>query len=182
MFLADLSFLTLVQDFYLVFTLFSYYLFTHFLLITSGFALIISLYVIYFSFYFLILYYLSSALSLPLVYFNMANAGYESLREGMQALPLTGSWSVCSPLQSACLLLSLRGQVVLSLTPLSPYSPIKKTGLYLVKAQFLGGNKAEITLELFSADTLHSSFLLDSNNLQIVYRFVNKQYVLFTLP
>lgn len=138
MFSADLSFLTLVQDFYLVFTLFSYYLFTYFLLITSGFALIISLYVIYFSFYFLILYYLSSALSLPLVYFNIANAVYESLREGMQATLLTGSWSVCSLLQFACLFLSLTGLILLSPKPLCLNSPIRMTGLYLAKAQSLG--------------------------------------------
>lgn len=92
MFWADLSFLTLVQDFYLVFTLFSYYLFTYFLLITSGFALIISLYVIYFSFYFLILYYLSSALSLPLLYFNIARA--VSKAQGRECKPKEAHWKV----------------------------------------------------------------------------------------
>lgn len=110
MFWADLSFLTLVQDFYLVFTLFSYYLFTYFLLITSGFALIISLYVIYFSFYFLILYYLSSALSLPLLYFNIANSVPKAQGRGCKQQEAHWKLKCLSPppLQSARIFLSLR--------------------------------------------------------------------------
>lgn len=120
MFWADLSFLTLVQDFYLVFTLFSYYLFTYFLLITSGFALIISLYVIYFSFYFLILYYLSSALSLPLLYFNIANSVPKA--QGRGCKQQEAHWNLkClfpPPPTSVCPYLPVSQDKVLSLYPL----------------------------------------------------------------